>query len=224
MKKIHSSWFYLREAVGMALEVGLDQEEKYQSLAHLDVLAYRRTFALLFITERGASILRNKPIMIRKLRELPVGYFENEEPSILTGFQCLCQLFSLLDEKFVEYWNTPQDTDLQPRASVDIASVQSQLNSLEFEIAGLDDVQKADVLISQQWLRLVFWQAAVRQGLLSSNAEDPAFTYRFPIDIARSLCGVLTRVPIEAVLVHGIGIVQPLTTFHGWDLAKGFIV
>lgn len=207
MKKFPSAWFYLREAVGMAVDAGLDDEEKYLSLNHQDLVAHRRTFALLFITERASSILRNKPIMISKLRELPVGYFENEEPSILIGFQCLCQLFRLLDEKFVEYWNSPQDSGLQPRASGDIAAVQAQLTSLEFEMAGLDDVQKADVLITQQWMRLVFWQAAMRQGLLSSTADDQAFTYRFPIDIARSLCDVLSRVPIEAVLVHGIGIV-----------------
>jgi hypothetical protein len=208
IKKLHSSWFYLREAVGMAYELGLDSDDKYQSMNNIEQVACRRTFALLFLTERGASILRNKPIVISKLRELPAGYFENEEPSILAGFQYLCQLFSLLDEKFIEYWNAPQESGLQPRASVDIAAVQNQLNGLELEIEGLDDVQKADVLITHQWLRLVFWQAAMRQGLLSSNADDAAFTYRFPIDIARSLCSVLSRVPIEAVLVHGIGIVR----------------
>jgi hypothetical protein len=211
MKKFHASWFYLREAIGMALEIGLDDEGKNQLLGPIDQVIRRRTFALLFVSERGAAILRNKPVSMKSLREIPSGIFEEDEPAILTGFQALCQLFGLLDEKFIEYWNTPhsQEPDLQPRASVDIASIQSKLNAFEFEFTGtMDEVQKADIMISRCWLRLVVWQAAMRQGLLSSHAEDPAFTYWFPMDIARSLCDVLSQVSIEAVLVHGMGIVS----------------
>ena len=59
-----------------------------------------------------------------------------------------------------------------------------------------------------RWLRLIFWQAALRQGYISTTASDPAFTYNYPIDIAMALCNVVKTLPPVAVQVHGLGIFE----------------
>lgn len=70
-------------------------------------------------------------------------------------------------------------------------------------------------MIAQQWLRLVFWQLSMRQGLLSSSSDDPTLSYEFPCLIAKSLCDALGKVSMAAVHVHGMAIVR-LTLSHSY--------
>jgi Fungal Zn(2)-Cys(6) binuclear cluster domain/Fungal specific transcription factor domain len=209
LKQYRSHCLFLREAVGLALEQELHLDSSYSKLTHTQEICHRRTFALLFVTERGLAILRNKPIMISGLQYLPIEHFDDEDPSILAGFQCICQLFSLLDEKFVELWRqVAPEVEGASSTVQNIAAIQHDLNAISFETSELSDIQKADVLITQQWLRLIFWQASMRQGLVSSASQDPVFYYDYPISIAKTLCEMMNKLPINAVIVHGSGIVS----------------
>ena len=209
LKKPRSHHFFLREAIGMAHEQGFHLDSSYTKLSDIERIAYRRTFAVLFITERGCAILRGKPISITRPPALPTEHFDEEDPSILAGFMCLYRLFSLLDEKFVELWrlSVPEDDDTMIQ-SENIASLQHSLNSTRFENVDLTEIQRADVLITQQWLRLIFWQASMRQGLISGAAKDVVFTYQYPIMIATDLCKLMQSLSLESILVHGLGIVS----------------
>ena len=212
LKQYRSHCLYLREAVGLALEHGLHLESSYPKLTRTQEICHRRTFALLFVTERGLAILRNKPIMITRLPYLPTEHFDDEDTTILSGFQCICQLFSLLDEKFVELWRqVAPEVEGTSSTVQNLAAIQHDLNTISFETSGLSDIQKADVLITQQWLRLIFWQASMRQGLVSSASQDPVFYYDYPISIAKTLCEMMSKLPINAVIVHGSGIVCTVT-------------
>ena len=211
LKNPRSHHFFLREAIGMAHEQGFHLESSYTKLSHIERIAYRRTFAVLFITERGCAILRGKPTSITRPPALPEEQFDEEDPSILAGFICLCRLFALLDEKFVELWrlSVPEDNDTMIQFE-NIAVLQHDLNLTSFEDVALTEIQRADVLITQQWLRLIFWQASMRQGLISVGAKDAIFTYQYPIKIAMDLCKVMQSLSLESILVHGLGIVSSI--------------
>lgn len=208
--------FYLREAIGMALEQGLHRESTYTSLSDVNAICSRRTIALLFITERGLAILRNKPTQITRLPSLPNEYFDETDAVVLAGFSALVNLFSILDEKFVRLWSGGGDTDTETEPLDNIAGLQHALNEMSFGSFAMTDVQKADVLITHQWLRLIFWQASMRQGLISYTSPDPIFSSRYPITIAQDLCACLgldeadTDGAYDAILVHGMGIFEKL--------------
>ena len=147
LKKAKSHHFYLREAIGMALEQGLHLESFYSGVSHLQEICHRRTFALLFVTERGAAILRSKPIAISAIPNIPEDHFDDEDPAIIAGFQCLCRLFALLDEKFVAIWRDSQNENMSLRTSLaNIASLQHSLRNMSFESVGLTDIQKVCIL------------------------------------------------------------------------------
>ena len=74
----------------------------------------------------------------------------------------------------------------------------------------MTDIQKADVLVTHQWLRLIFWQASMRQGLISFNASDPIFSSGYPVAIAKDLCNAIADISHDAILVHGLGIFEKL--------------
>ncbi|KIW15731.1 hypothetical protein PV08_05781 [Exophiala spinifera] len=208
--------FYLREAIGMALDQGLHHESTYASLPDVTAICSRRTIALLFITERGLAILRNKPTQITRLPSLPTEYFDETDAVVLAGFTALVNLFSILDEKFVRLWSGSGDTEAEREPLENIAGLQRALNEMSFSSFSMTDVQKADVLITHQWLRLIFWQASMRQGLISFASRDPIFSSRYPITIAQDLCACLgldeadTDGAYDAILVHGMGIFEKL--------------
>ena len=71
-------------------------------------------------------------------------------------------------------------------------------------------IQKADLLMTQQWLRLIVWQSSCGQGLLSTAAEDESMTFGFPLSIARDTVAVLQSLPSQAIEVHGMGIFEKI--------------
>ena len=208
LKKPKSHHFYLREAIGMAYDQGLHKNSYYTNLSDVQAICARRTFAVLFITDRGLAILRNKPAAITRLPMMPSDYFDEQDQFVLAGFTAVVSLFSVLDESFVELWRSePGDgTDTTPLAH--IASIQHGLNGVKFDGNSLSPVNKADVYITHQWLRLIFWQASMRQGLVSSDATDPIFFYNYPIIVARDMCVMMNELTPEAIAVHGLGIFE----------------
>jgi hypothetical protein len=208
LKKFRSSWMFLQEAIGFAQVLGCHKAEGLPlEFNHVENLCYQRTLFLLSLTSR-ATILRSNPATISKLQDLPEVRLENEDPLVLFGLQCLGQLYGLLDENFMDLWNKPMRGGYQAEAAATIVTAQHTLSSLIFEDQDLLSIQKADILVTQQWLRLIFWQAAVRQGLLSSSSKEPFLSYHFPLIIAESLCEVLACFASSTLLVHGLGIVS----------------
>ncbi|KAK5949096.1 hypothetical protein OHC33_009837 [Knufia fluminis] len=207
IKQVRSHHFFLREAIGFAREMHADTARLTED--PIELICRRRMLALLFITERGCAILRNKPISMMRLPHIPKHYFDEHDEVVLAGFTSLCNLFSTLDEKFVQLWyaNDPEEV-LETSPIENVAAIQHELNKLSFANVRMTDIQKADVLITQQWLRLIFWQASMRQGLISSTATDEVFFYNYPIVIARDLCQVMRGMEYAAILVHGLGIFE----------------
>jgi hypothetical protein len=119
----------------------------------------------------------------------------------------LVNSYHLLDSSFVDSWNESTEA----RAStLTYTALQRQLNRPQPADVPLTDIQKADILITQQWLRLIVWQSSMRQGLLSSNAEDESMTFRYPLKIAHSLLDVISSLPTTSIEVHGMGIFEKI--------------
>jgi hypothetical protein len=211
LRAYKASRYYLREAVGLTLDLGLHREAFYGNLSLVKATRCRRTLALLFVAERCAVGLYDSPVSIRKTPILPDTSFEDEDPSVIIGFQCIFKLFALLDNRFIEVWDgeysTTQHSFIE---TIEVLSKQSIASREFLESQNVSNAQKVNVLVSQQWLRFIFWQVALRQGVLSSNATNPALSYTFPVELAKSLCEILHDVPVNAVLVHGIDIVSVL--------------
>lgn len=207
LKRPRSHHFYLREAIGMAYDQGLHHESAYVGMDPIQAICARRTFAVLFVTERGLAILRNKSASIASLPAVPSDFFDEQDRIVLAGFTALSSLFAVLDEKFIDLWRS-DSTSTSPYEN--IAGLQHSLNKFYVDINTLTDVQKADVLITHHWLRLIFWQASMRQGLVSSDATDPVFYYNYPIIIAKDLCRVMNELSYDVIAVHGLGIFEKI--------------
>ena len=204
LKCRRASWTFAREAITLASVAGLHDDAGYRSLSEEDQVRRRRAYAILYFTERGAGIFDGFPVSILNQPQLPGQILSDENPTIIGGLTALHALFSLLDYKFVQIWNDPMHPVFGSSIYSDLSWLQTRLRELQIESRQLSDIQRADVLITQQWLRLVFWQAALRLGFISTGSEDPAFTYAYPINIAMAMCEVVKSLPPVAIQVHGL--------------------
>ncbi|EPE03049.1 c6 zinc finger domain containing protein [Ophiostoma piceae UAMH 11346] len=80
------------------------------------------------------------------------------------------------------------------------------------------DIQKADLLITQQWLRLIVWQSSFRQHLLSWTAPDESMRFAFPLTIASRTAAVIQSLPPRAIEVHGMGIFEKIFEIGTWSM------
>lgn len=211
LSKFRASRSHLREAVGQALDLGLQDENFYEDMEEIDAACHRRTLALLFMTERGGAMLAGSPmLMIMKPPYLPNISFSQDDRRIFAGFQELFKLFSYVDERFIDLWAFAGASDLTRSEAIRdyICSTQASLDMLTFHNGDFTDSQRADVLITHQWLRLILWQTTMRHSLLSSRSPNLAFTYRFPLKLGTALCKILRILPRDALAIHGLGCVS----------------
>ncbi|KAI6713873.1 hypothetical protein JHW43_003630 [Diplocarpon mali] len=201
------SWYYLREALTMGQDLGLHDEKSYAGLSPAESLCRQRTFWILYVTERSFAILRHKPLTLSKTPIFPSSLHSYESPSIHTGFMHLVNSYHLLDSSFVDTWN---EITSAPTSTLTYTALQNQLSQTQPSHIALPDIQKADILVTQQWLRLIVWQSSMRQGLLSSTASDESMTFAYPLKIAHSLLGVLSSLPTTSIEVHGMGIFEKI--------------
>lgn len=236
------SWFYLREALTLAIDLRLHQDASYNGLPAEEVLCRQRVFWILFVTERSFAILRNKPLTLRKTPSLPTGGHDYEAPDIHVGFMKLVSSYAPLDESFVNAWNDGSDPSVSETTYLNLQRLLAQpldflrpkrkspsppisliptVNSVQDEDSDEPDptsVQKADLMITQQWLRLIVWQSSFRQGLLRTAAENESFRFSFPLSIARDTLSILQSLPSRAVEVHGMGIFEKIFEIGTWSV------
>lgn len=214
-----NAWFYVREAITLAQAAGTDTVERDMKLQPAERLRRQRIYALLYISERGACIHDTFPVSILSAPELLCDRLPGEDLSVSTGLNLLFHLFSLLDLNYIQARNKLSLSGGTDKEYVELAMLQEQL-CRDLDLTNVSEVQRADVLITQQWLRLMVWQTALRLGLISSTSINPSYSYSYPIQIASSLQDVLKTLPSIAIEVHGLGIVSRSIHLHS-SSAKG---
>ncbi|KAK3680829.1 hypothetical protein B0T22DRAFT_388792, partial [Podospora appendiculata] len=226
------SWYYLREALTLALELGLHNDSSYAGLGPEEDIFHRRVFWQLFVSERSFAILRYRPIVLKKTPKLPATGHAYESPNIHSGFMRLISSYVPLDDSFVTAWNDGSDPHVSGATylalqnlldkPLSFASEPSQENPPHTAFHGnahssqsqnhimAADIQNADLLITQQWLRFVIWLSSSRLGLLSWRADHASMHFTFPLTIAQQTASILARLPPAAVEVHGMGILEKI--------------
>lgn len=202
-----NSWFYVREAITLAQAAGMDTVGGDMKLQPTEKLRRQRIYALLYISERGACIHDTFPVSILSAPELLCDKLPGEESTISTGLSMLFHLFSLLDLNYIQARSKLSLSGGTDKEYIELAKLQEQLCRV-LNLTNVSEIQRADVLITQQWLRLMVWQTALRLGLISSKSMNPSYSYAYPIQIAASLHDVLKTLPSAAIEVHGLGIVS----------------
>ncbi|KFY10570.1 hypothetical protein V492_04950 [Pseudogymnoascus sp. VKM F-4246] len=202
----NSAWFYLREAMTMLQLLRYHDENTYSTMADPKYATYcRRTFWLLFITERAYALQRHRPLTLQGSINLPI-VDPGPEATILAGFLDLVSLFQNFDDTFLSLWNL--STASSNASSQSLIHLQDVLTYALPNVTERTEIQQADLLISRQWLKTLVWQLCLTKGLLSSKPAPESMSFYYPITIARDIILISKLLPQNSFEANGIGILE----------------
>ncbi|KAH7148245.1 hypothetical protein EDB81DRAFT_841881 [Dactylonectria macrodidyma] len=204
----HSQAFlFLREATTLFHLLRLDGvDSAFQAVAsHL--------FWVLLISERSHAIRYRRPITLQVTPETPE--LDTSDHS-LVGFWSLAALFRPIDTSFVALLN--HEVVATPPSPDAIDYVETAVNTAIKATLELHDTQKANLRITQLWLRVIIWKLRLRLGYLSEGARQHSLTYRYPLEVAKELTLSTRDLPIDSIKVHGVGLTEKL-----YDIASSVV-
>ncbi|CZR55952.1 related to transcription activator amyR [Phialocephala subalpina] len=204
--KDNSAWFYIRESMTMLQLLRLHEETTYANFSDVEYATYcRRTFWLLFLTERAYALQRHRPLTLQRTISLPT-VDPGPEDTILSGFLDLVSLFLNFDDTFLSLWNL-SETD-SPASAQSLVQLQDILKFAIPNVSERTEIQQADLLVSRQWLKTMVWQLCVSKGLLSSASTNESMSFHYPVTIARDVVLVSHLLPPQAFEANGVGILE----------------
>ncbi|KAF5009773.1 hypothetical protein FDECE_4046 [Fusarium decemcellulare] len=207
MDKDNAAWYYLRESITILQSLRLHEEATYADISDQSFAKYaRRMFWVLFITERGYALQRNRPITLQNTLNLPVVDPSSADAEILLGFLDLISLFRHFDADFIGTWNSATlSTATDPEH---LSKLQGLLKHTLPSISSHTLVQQADLLVSRQWLKVIVWKLCVSKTLLSIADSEDSMSLLYPAAVARDVVSELQLVPTQAFEANGIGILE----------------
>ena len=227
------SLLYLREAITLAQIVGLHRESTFRGISGGEQQVRRRVLWLLFVTERytktifpfafaqlntdysvfldrGVAMLHKLPVILKPNTNFP-SLNSDDEANIMPAFLKLINLFRIFDQSgaFDILQNSDGDTDntfnivasTNRNFSLQLLRRKLQEVSLDWELC--NDVQKADICVTRQWMQAVLWKVSMRSGNVDGGGEDQMTSLSHPIQIAGEFLRVIEQLPNAAIEAHG---------------------
>lgn len=164
-------------------------------------------------SDSGVSILHKLPVILRSNVAYPVTG-ASDDAYVLPAFQKLINLFWAFDQSGI--FDLIQDSELEMLdwASSNLTNVgcfeslQKKLQDVPFEAGSISDVQRADICVTRQWMRVILWRFAVARGLASMLSASDAGSSLSPLHIAKEFLSVISLLPNSALEAHGLGMVS----------------
>ena len=192
----------LRESVTLGQLIGLDKEESYYGLHPGEEDYRRRTFWFLYVTERGHAMQNSISTCLTNSIKLPSPSY-NIQDHVFDGFHKLLRLFKSMDDGIL----CPAVcnriiTDQGYREK--LCHVHRELRQQTHWPAKCNETQKADISITQQWLRILVWQLSLRNISMSSDPGDDIMSLTYPIHVARDALHYTSALSLPALVAQGL--------------------
>lgn len=197
--------FLLRESVSLCQIHALDKEETYQNLDFSEESYRRRTFWLLYVTERGHAMQHGTPICLTKSISLPSN--ETQDSQLLEAFHSLVELFASVDGVLVD--SEAASGKHNHRCSRErLVRIQHELRRNDQWPMEWNETQRSDVSVTQQWLRMLVWQLSLSNVTMSSEPGDDSMSFAYPAHVSRDALRSISTVSFDALVAHGPGMVS----------------
>jgi hypothetical protein len=211
--RMNASTVLLGEAIVKAHVLGLHKTVYYAAMNPEQVQHALRVYWLLFITERAHSIQHDVPTTLKRAPDLP--RLENlNDGSVTPAFVQLCKLFNILDVTITADPATARNA---------LAMAQQELSCDEAPLSLESELQRADISMTQQWMRIFLWQHALNVTNLSSANADDEFSFSFPAKVAQNVLSNLSSLSQQSIEAHGPGMVGvlPRSRYGRVDISTG---
>ncbi|RDW81046.1 putative C6 transcription factor (AmyR) [Aspergillus mulundensis] len=204
------AWFYLCQATSMVFTLGLHRESAYSELSTEEAEQKRRVFWLLFITERGYALQQAKPVMLRNSIHKP-QVLCSDDPILAYGFINLIGVFESLSVNLYD-WVSAGGSGTGRDGSSEMpptSAIQANL-SKPISLVGVSEIQKVDILITQQWLQAMMWKLSMTRASQPGSRNETVLPFHLPVLVGKAVMTVIAEASQGAVDAHGIGMEQKL--------------
>jgi len=191
--RLTTSTLLLREAVTLAYILDLHRPSHYDEITSIERQSHLRMFWILFITERAHATQHDIPCVMTVDPDMPELDVESQ-PSVLSPLIMLCRMF----RSFCEGSSGSLTAE-------SLTSFNNELMRIPISTQNHHDLQKADLSVTQQWLRLMFWKLAINKVVMTANSTDDIRSVFFPISLAKDLLSNISTMSIDTLEAHGPG-------------------
>jgi hypothetical protein len=129
------------------------------------------------------------------------------EPQVLQAFNSLVHLFVLVDGVLIDA-NTCTGTEQLSCSRETLSRIQNELCQRRQWPTEWNELQRSDVSITQQWLRMLVWQLSLRNVSMSSEPTDDSMSFIYPAYVSRDALQSISTVSMDALVAHGPGMVR----------------
>ncbi|KAK6455955.1 putative sucrose utilization protein or maltose fermentation regulatory protein [Scheffersomyces xylosifermentans] len=202
---------YLREAISIAQNLGLQNPKTYLGKSKGEVHTLRKIYYMLLVSERFICIEDDMPVILEA--SIPFPSLEQEEfPTMLEGFTKLVKIFSIPDKKFFDNFMTLKNTESDMKgtflSSMWIVNVQQELNCIPSS-SDLNSTQKLNILLSKCWMQCLTWNISKKNNLLldpqSITANTAGLSMEFPLEVVKTFLENSKGLPLFAFESNGPG-------------------
>lgn len=202
IKKQATSTLMLREAISMAHLLNLHKPTHYHDLAETQANYHLRLVWLLYITEQAHSLQYDLPCSLTIDPNLPTPSPTTGE-STLSAFVSLCDMFKALSDASADESGT----------TAALSIIHSKLLHLPSPPQPYSRLQKADVGVTQHWLRLRLWRLVLSRVNMSTDSNQDITSLLFPLRLVRELLSEISAVTVDSLEAHGCGMESKLFDF-----------
>ncbi|KAL6238205.1 hypothetical protein BDW75DRAFT_41850 [Aspergillus navahoensis] len=202
------AWFYLCQATSMVFALGLHRESTYSELSTEEAEQKRRVFWLLFITERGYALQQAKPVMLRNSIHKP-QVLCSDDPILAYGFINLIGVFESLSVNLYD-WVSAGGSSRDGTSEMPPTSAIQAILSKPISLEGVSEIQKVDILITQQWLQAMMWKLSMTRASQPGLRNETVLPFHLPVLVGKAVMSVIAEASQGAVDAHGIGMEQKL--------------
>ncbi|KAK0649906.1 hypothetical protein B0T16DRAFT_457269 [Cercophora newfieldiana] len=205
----HSQAFYYLRAATALWQLRASHP---QSASHPHAPLGNRLFWVLLVSERSHAIRYRRTITMLVCPDTEPP----EDTASLAGYSSLAALFQPLGTLFFALLNREEPSVSCPPNF--LHGVEASINAAVRSTDLLHDTQKANLRVTQLWLRTVIWQLRLRLGHLQQESERESLTYSYPLVIARELILSTRDLAVGSMAVHGVGLTEKI-----FDIASAVV-
>lgn len=204
--KIDSSWLYLREAMTMVTTLNINDAKSPSKFDLKERSRRQRLYWLLYIHERFIALHYYRPVILQ-----PLDSFPERDPSLPEGvdegFKQIIRLFRFVDSQFLN----ARLGDSSGVTEKWIEDKQREIETSEIELENLSEIQRVDLIVTQQWLKVLVWKVAMGcHTPRTSHISKDFMSVLFPIKLFRELKSLIYSTSIKSIEVHGPSIMLKL--------------
>ncbi|KAK1638892.1 hypothetical protein BDP81DRAFT_479917 [Colletotrichum phormii] len=207
-ERIRIATVYLHEAIAQLHLQSLHRPEILVSLEEEQRELLLRIFWLVFVTERTFCVQNCFPPCLKPIQTFPLSEFHIQGAGeVDASFQLLAQLFTLLDDNIIvaaDRGGVPPDSN----AAENLYSALSAMAKQDFSTLApyLPETQRVNVLMTGNWIHILWWQFALSHYQMSSRMDDAMLSMLKPAKVAHETMRLLGSVSQQAIRTHGYGL------------------